>query len=1205
MEYRVRFRGTWTTDSLAPGVSVPGGAHFTALVGAAHNSSHTFWAREGTATSGIEGVAELGSTSTFRTEVNDQITAGTAREWISASVCCGATPTGNDRFSVSETFPLVTLISMIAPSPDWFVGVNSLSLRESGEWVTRKEVDLFPYDAGTENGTEFSLSNLATDPQGVITSIRNTGKFSDNRIAQLIFDRWEPVLSVADAEAEEGNTISFTVSLDRRRITPAQEVTVQYATSDGTAVDGTDYTGDSGTLTFTTSQTSQTVSVTTTADTDFDDEDFTLTLSSPTNALLLDAEAIGTINDTTNQPPKFPAATATRDVDEDTPANRNVGDPVAATDGNDDQLTYTLGGTDEDSFTIVSSSGQLRTKVALDYEDKASYTVSVTATDPDDATGSVTVFIDVNNLDEAGTVTLAPEALMGTAVTATLDDPDGNITGESWSWQRSEDKNSWTTISGAASNSYTPEAADVGHYLRASVSYTDGHGANKSARAATSSKVPNRPPDFGATSTVRTVAENTATNTDFDTPVTADDPDGHDLTYTLGGTHASSFDIDLTTGQLGTKAALDFEIRRSYSVRVTATDDEGATDSITVTINIDNVDEDGTVTLSSGMPATDTALTATLTDPDRSISGTAWKWHSSPDQNTWTEISGAMSRTYTPRTGDVGLYLRATASYTDGEGSGKSAEAVSANQVRAAPVPNRAPEFATSPDARSVDENTGTGIGFDTPVIATDEDSDTLTYTLGGTHAFSFGIDSSTGQLQTKAALNYETRQSYSVTVTARDPSNASATVTVTINVVNVDEDGTVTLAGTTPMMGTALTAALSDPDGGVTNPVWSWQRSSSGSSWSTISGADADTYTPQTADIGQFLRAVASYDDAEGPGKSAEASWPHRVLAAENRAPDFGATTAELSVAENSPAGTPVGAPITATDNEGDDLTYTLKRISSAPFEIDASTGQISVTDDARLNYESSRRTYSVDVSVSDGKDRMGRPDQSTDATIRVTIRVTDVDDGETTPPRNIGGGGGGPPPEPEFESSFTDIATAGVHQEAVENLEQAGILEGTACSRNRFCPDEPVLRWTMAVWMVRLLDGADAEPTGTPRFADVDPRRRAAPYIERMAELEVTFGCRTEPEPQFCPDEPTIRAQMASFIVRALKLPAAADPAEFADVAPDGVHTADIQALYATGITVGCRTEPELRFCPDQHTTRAEMASFVDRARRVLDAR
>ena len=75
-----------------------------------------------------------------------------------------------------------------APSPDWFVGVSGLTLLDAqGDWVESLQVDLYPWDAGTENGGGFSLSNPATSPQGVITSIRGTGKFSTERIATLTF----------------------------------------------------------------------------------------------------------------------------------------------------------------------------------------------------------------------------------------------------------------------------------------------------------------------------------------------------------------------------------------------------------------------------------------------------------------------------------------------------------------------------------------------------------------------------------------------------------------------------------------------------------------------------------------------------------------------------------------------------------------------------------------------------------------------------------------------------------------------------------------------------------------------------------------------------------------------------------------------------------------------------------------------------------
>ena len=113
-----------------------------------------------------------------------------------------------------------------------------------------------------------------------------------------------------------------------------------------------------------------------------------------------------------------------------------------------------------------------------------------------------------------------------------------------------------------------------------------------------------------------------------------------------------------------------------------------------------------------------------------------------------------------------------------------------------APPPNSSPEFpATETGNRGVDENTGPGQNVGTPVAATDPDGDTLTYTLGGSDADAFDIVRSSGQLQTRAALDYETTNSYSVTVTATDTPGLSADIAdidVTIAVTNVDEAATV-----------------------------------------------------------------------------------------------------------------------------------------------------------------------------------------------------------------------------------------------------------------------------------------------------------------------------------------------------------------------------------------------------------------------------
>ena len=172
------------------------------------------------------------------------------------------------------------------------------------------------------------------------------------------------------------------------------------------------------------------------------------------------------------------------------------------------------------------------------------------------------------------------------------------------------------------------------------------------------------------------------------------------------------------------------------------------------------------------------------------------------------------------------------------------------------------------------------------PVAASDADS----YALGGADVASFAIDADDGQITVGAdtALDYETKDSYTVTVMASDSAGATDEIIVTINVTNVEEDGTVTLAPTTaPRVGAVVTASLTDPDGGVTRIAWQWASSESmGGTPTDIVGANSSAYTPEDVDEGLYLIAVASYDDAEGTDKNAMATSANAVIAADTMDP-------------------------------------------------------------------------------------------------------------------------------------------------------------------------------------------------------------------------------------------------------------------------------------------------------------------------------
>ena len=181
------------------------------------------------------------------------------------------------------------------------------------------------------------------------------------------------------------------------------------------------------------------------------------------------------------------------------------------------------------------------------------------------------------------------------------------------------------------------------------------------------------------------------------------------------------------------------------------------------------------------------------------------------------------------------------------------------------------------------------------------------------------------------------------------------------------------------------------------------------------------------------------------------------------------------------------------------------------------------------------------------------------------------------------------------EAGEGFSDIAGAGVHRSNVETLASRGILEGTECAPGQFCPEEPIERWVMAVWLVRSVDQGDPEVVVSSRFVDVEGGEWWVPFVERLADLGLTRGCALEPA-RFCPNEPVTRQQMASFLVRAFGLEPVSGNG-FVDVEEGNSHLADINALAAGGITAGCATNPD-RYCPTRETTRAEMATFLARA-------
>ena len=170
--YGVTFRATWDATSHGDSPPFPSGAHFSRVVGTTHVAEASFWSSGGVATAGIEIMAETGAVDALCDEVQAEVGSGRAGGCIRGREASFRSPgTVTLSFGVDEEFPFLTLVSMIAPSPDWFVGVDGISLRQGECWAPRVEMDLAGHDAGTDSGATFTAPDADVAPHEPIGPI--------------------------------------------------------------------------------------------------------------------------------------------------------------------------------------------------------------------------------------------------------------------------------------------------------------------------------------------------------------------------------------------------------------------------------------------------------------------------------------------------------------------------------------------------------------------------------------------------------------------------------------------------------------------------------------------------------------------------------------------------------------------------------------------------------------------------------------------------------------------------------------------------------------------------------------------------------------------------------------------------------------------------------------------------------------------------
>ena len=493
----------------------------------------------------------------------------------------------------------------------------------------------------------------------------------------------------------------------------------------------------------------------------------------------------------------------------------------------------------------------------------------------------------------------------------------------------------------------------------------------------------------------------------------------------LGGIDADQFSFNASNGRLSFKTAPDYEDAQDsgsdnvYDV-ILSVSAGGHTTEMDVAVSVTNKDEAGALAFPITRSQEEATYTATLNDPDGVIS-TTWTWERSTSRTSgWAAVSGAIdgstSSTYTPVAGDVGYYLRATASYEDGHAANKRLVVVSSNTVRARPAVNNAPEFDSETTTRSITEHARGNAAVGARVTASDPDSgDTMRYELDPASDL-FTIDPSSGQIRVKetGSLDYESAPSHRVTVKASDSSNESDTIEVAIMVTNVNEspEASDDQADVDEDDSVRIDVLSNDSDPEFDDLRVSLSRGPRNGTASVDPVSHEIVYRPRRDYHGSDSLSYVVRDQG-GLTDTGEVALFVRSL---NDPPRFAAGPLHRRVAPSAQAGDEVGSAVQATDVDSGLLTYGLSGPDASFFEIDSGTGQITVGDGVAFD-PLVQSEYSVTVEARDEEF----------ARAEVTVSITVIERVQLPSIGGFGGGGGGGAPaitlpsDEDFEYNVT----------------------------------------------------------------------------------------------------------------------------------------------------------------------------------------
>ncbi|MDB2599747.1 cadherin repeat domain-containing protein [Gammaproteobacteria bacterium] len=451
----------------------------------------------------------------------------------------------------------------------------------------------------------------------------------------------------------------------------------------------------------------------------------------------------------------------------------------SATDPEAGAISYSLSGTGSENFS-VSSDGTVTLASGLDYETATAYAITLTASDGTNSV-SETLTINVGDINEAPSLTnslaassFAENVSTGTTIaTASASDPESQTISYSLSGTGSE-----KFSVDSAGNITLSSALDYETTTSYSLTLTASDGANSTSNTINISVDDVIELSIALASSSISLSETATSGTSVTTTATTTDGSAT-VTYSLSGTDSDKFSVS-SNGTITTAASLDYETTTSYSLTLTATD---GTNTVTdnLTINITDVDlflsaslasaaqseglSTGTTIATSSNSNAEGTVTYSLTDADNKFS---------IDSSTG-EVTLANALDYETKTSH-----EFTITATDGVTTTSETFTLSVSDLK---INSLAVTLANSGAALAESSSSGTSVGSSS---ITNPESETVSYALSGTGSSNFAVDSS-GNVTTNATLDFETAQSYSLTLTATAGGNTT-TDAFTVNVGNVEE---------------------------------------------------------------------------------------------------------------------------------------------------------------------------------------------------------------------------------------------------------------------------------------------------------------------------------------------------------------------------------------------------------------------------------